>query len=105
MNSSGLMTYEIKIPLEVSPELSHTYAIRTQPGRTIGIGLETPQLDMDRSNMRAPGGMGGRGGMGGMSGRGGMGGRGGRSGMRPRMERLNVWISSILAVKKDLELN
>ena len=106
LNSSGLMSYEIKIPLEVSPELSHTYAIRTQPGKTIGIGFETPKLD--RVNMRAPGGMsgrgggmGGRGGMGGIGGRGGMAGRGGRGGMQPQMERLNVWISSTLAVENN----
>jgi hypothetical protein len=114
---SDMLTYELKVPLAVSEELKH--AVKTRPGKTIGIGIEIPKMDrsaMDgspRSGMsggktagRMPGGgMGGRGG-GGMTGsmRGGQGGMSGRGGMgsrqRPDMFKdLKVWITVPLASK------
>jgi len=104
---SDMLTYELRIPLAVSEELKH--AVKTQPGKTIGIGIEIPKMDRSvmgssRRGGMTGGGMGGRrpgGGMGGMAGgmRGGMGGRGGMGDMqRPDMFKdLKVWITVILA--------
>ncbi len=66
--SQSLFVYELKIPLSASENLP--IKLRTNPGRTIGVGLEIPK--MDRAGMRGtrPGG-----GMGGMPGGGGRGGR------------------------------
>jgi hypothetical protein len=44
---AGEVIYEAKIPLAVSA--THTYAIGTSPGRTIGLGLATPERPADRS--------------------------------------------------------
>lgn len=56
----GTLTYELKIPLQEREP--HGYAVGTEPGATIGLGLETPELDREaiRAPMRGRGG-GGRG--------------------------------------------
>jgi hypothetical protein len=79
--SSGMLVYEIRVPLQLTEEFP--YAIGTQAGNAIGIRLETPKMNRQNRGRGMPGGMpgGGRGGMGGMPGGGGM--RGG--GMRSRM--------------------
>jgi uncharacterized membrane protein YgcG len=85
--SSGMLVYELKVPLTHSED--HPYAIGAKAGSLIGIRLETPK--MARQRMGGRGGMGGKGGMGGgrsgMGGKGGMGGgmRGG--GMGPQMPK------------------
>jgi len=104
-NRTGLLTYEIQIPLQSLGE--NSYAIGTTAGALIGVGLEVPKPDMDemRDKMkeRGDGGMspgGGRppgggqpGGMGG--GRGGMGMRGGS---RPQIpDGLKIWVKLQLA--------
>ena len=107
-NETGLLTYELRIPLQSLGEES--YAIGTTAGSLIGIGLEVPKPDMDemknmmkgRGGGMPPGGgqPGGRppgggkpGGMGG--GRGGMGMRGGG---RPQMpDGLKIWAKLQLA--------
>ena len=98
-SGSGLMAYEIKIPLKATPDF--IYAIRTQSGKTIGIGFETPKLDRANMSRETPSKMGRSGSIGGRDSMGGRGGRGGRSGMQPRMERLNVWILTILAMENN----
>jgi hypothetical protein len=93
--SRGLLVYELKIPLSQT-EL-HLIAVGAQPGRTIGIGFETPKPD--RSQMPGPpsGGMPGGGGqppMGGMPGGGGGGRPGGSPGgrmMGEMPEGLKFW--------------
>ena len=95
--SSGMLVYEIKVPLERSEE--YPYAVGAKAGSSVGIGLETSKFKRQnvRRSMggRMPGG-GGRGGMGGMSGGRGM--RG--SGMRPQMpEPLKIWAIVQLASK------
>jgi hypothetical protein len=82
--SRGLFVYELKIPLLQTE--SHLVAVGAQPGRTIGIGFETPKPD--RGQMPGPpsGGMPGGGGqppMGGMPGGGGRGRPGGMPGGGP----------------------
>jgi hypothetical protein len=89
--SSGMMVYELKVPLhrdELRP-----YALSAMPGDNVGIGLEIPKPD--RSAMqkgmgsRSPGGTGIPGG-----GRCGFGGRpGGGRGMPQMLRGLNVWIT------------
>ncbi len=86
---SGMLVYELKVPLTHSEE--HPYAIGAKAGSSIGIRLETLKMSRQRMGGRG-GGMGGKGGMGG--GRGGMGGRGGGmgggmrgGGMRPQMPK------------------
>ncbi len=99
--SGGLVVYELKVPLRSSEQFP--YAIGTQPGNTIGLGLEIQKFDPRamRGGMggRRPGGMGmpPGGGMGG--GRGGMGMRGGRGPQMPR--GLDVWVSLQLAAAEN----
>jgi uncharacterized membrane protein YgcG len=93
--STGLLVYEMKIPLTADAE--HPVAVGTLPGRTVGIGFETPKFDASsiprESGGGMPGGGGGRGGgMGGGGGRGGAGGMGGgRGGMMGLAEPLKIW--------------
>lgn len=68
----GVLQYELKVPLARSQD--HPYAIGTEPGKTIGVGLETGKFEQPAHEGR--GGGGGFGGLGGGRG-GGMGGRGG----------------------------
>ncbi len=101
----GVLTYELRVPLQVTSE--DPYAIGVEPGAVIGLGLETPKIEMPRRPGGFGGGMGGRGGgmggmgggeMGGMGGRrGGFGGEGGQFGGRTRMEPLKLWATVTLA--------
>jgi hypothetical protein len=68
----GTLQYELKIPLARSAD--HPYAIDTQAGKTIGLGIETAKMPQHSSGAGPGGGFGGGGG--GMGG-GGMGGHGG----------------------------
>ncbi len=71
--SSGLIVYELKIPL-ISTE-QHPLAVGAEPGKPVGIGFETSKLDLGQSARRRPGGVtGGRPPMGGAPGQEGMGG-------------------------------
>ncbi len=107
--STGLIVYEIKIPLQKTPELP--FAIGAEEGSEIGVGIEVPKMTMNMN--RAAGGMGGRGGgmggRGGGMGGGGMGGRGGSMGGRPggmtgqraNMQKgVKIWAAVQLASKK-----
>jgi hypothetical protein len=94
--SEGEVFYELKVPLATSAD--HPYAINTSPGKTIGIGFETPK--MEESSAEAPhsggggygrgGGMGGHGGMHGGGG-GGMHGGGYQGGGYQPPKPLKVW--------------
>jgi hypothetical protein len=80
------VVYELKVPLARND--AHPFAIGAQPGRVIGLGLESPKWEAQaRSPLGSPGGgLGGRpgGGMGGMGGMGGgRGGQGRTGGMGP----------------------
>jgi hypothetical protein len=70
-SEQGTLGYELKIPLARTAD--RPYALDTQPGKTIGIGIETAKLQRSFDEGRG----GGFGGGGGIGGRGGMGGRGG----------------------------
>jgi hypothetical protein len=91
----GTLRYELKVPLARSTE--HPYAIGTAPGKTIGIGIESPK--MERPSNASGGGGGGRGGdrIGGMGGHGGGGmhGGGGERGFQPP-KPLNDWGTVVL---------
>jgi hypothetical protein len=87
--TNGALVYELLLPLRT--DTGKPFAIGSAPGRTIGIGLETPEIERPRMRGRGRSGgvPGGRGG--GVPG----GGRGGMMGGRPRPEppsRLNVWL-------------
>ncbi len=111
--STGLIVYEVKIPLQENQDLP--FAIGAEEGSEIGIGIEVPKMTMNMK--RSPGGMGGRGGGmggGGMGGRGGgMGGRGGgmgggmggrsggMGGQRANMQKeIKIWTTVQLASTK-----
>ena len=83
--ASGMIVYEIKVPLLQSEE--SPFAINAKPGDLIGVRLETPKMDLGQMRRRIGGGMGmpggGRGGMGG--GMGGM--RMPSGGIRPQMPK------------------
>lgn len=87
--SSGMLVYELKVPLIQSEQ--HPYAIGAEAGSSVGIGLEMPK--MEKSDMRGQmsGGRGGGGPSGGM--RGGAGGRGMPGGGRSPQKRqpLKIW--------------
>jgi hypothetical protein len=101
--AEGVLVYELRVPLPVSA--SQPYGVRSAPGATIGLGIETGKL-------QGPGGRGGeggggRGGMGGgpPGGGGGMGGggmmggghpEGGREGM-PELKPVKAWVVVQLA--------
>ena len=105
------VSYELKVPIHHSGE--HTFAIGAEPGARIGIGLETPEIQRDRSSGPASGGSGkgggggrgggggGRGGGGGGKGGGGRGGGGaapgGGSGGSQAPEPLKLWAKVQLA--------
>jgi hypothetical protein len=99
----GLLQYELKVPLTQNSD--HPYAIEAQPGKTIGLGLETGAMQHhagpEGGRGGYGGGMGGRGG-GGMGGRGrGMGGGGrhgggGERGFQPP-KPLKVWATVAIA--------
>lgn len=56
-NKSGLLTYELQIPLQTSGE--NSYAVGTSAGALIGVGLEIPKPDMDEMRDKMKGGRGG----------------------------------------------
>lgn len=92
--SSGMLTYEMRVPLSENPE--HPYAINSQPGKTMSIGFETPKLDLEKMRRgmgpRIPGG-GGMPGIGRMPG-GGMGG----GMMRPQLpDEIKLWLKVQIA--------
>ena len=104
--STGLIVYELKIPLKANPDLP--FAIGTQQGSEIGIGIEVPKMYMTLN--RAAGGMSGRGSGtarpgGNMGGRGGsmrggsMGGSSvGMTGQRANMQKgVKIWATVQLA--------
>jgi hypothetical protein len=83
-NEQGTLQYELKVPLARGAD--HPYAIDAQPGKSIGVGLETGKMPQRSFGSGRGGGFGGGGGGGGMGGGGrgrggggggGMGGRGG----------------------------
>ena len=98
--SEGVLVYEIRVPLSASE--GQPYAVRSTPGATIGLGVETGEMPRAAGRSgegggRGAGGSGGGGGMGGGGGRGGGGqggmgaGRGGgREGMR-ELKPVKAW--------------
>jgi len=89
--SDGKLVYELKVPLARSAE--QCYGIGTDPGKQIGLGFETPELDreaMRQAMGQRSGGMGGRGG-----GRGGM-----RSGGQ-MPEPFELWAKVALAAESS----
>jgi hypothetical protein len=94
----------MKVPLRESPE--NLYAIGRPAKNVLGVGLETPEIDLEalRQQMRARGGR-PAGGMGGGRGSGMGGGRGGTGGgMRRRpdiAEPLHAWGKLLLADAKS----
>ena len=87
--SSGMLVYELKVPLVQSQQ--HPYAIGAEAGSSIGIGLEVSKMKRQDVRRAMSGGRGGGGRMGGM--RGGAGGRGMPGGRaRPQMGKpLKIW--------------
>jgi hypothetical protein len=113
--SNGTLAYELKVPL--SAATGHPYAIGTESGATIGVGLETPEIDMGERPGMGGGPRGGSMGRGGGPGRGGGdggGGRGGgkmpgggrqRGGSRPEPPApLEAWVKIHMAGDGDAEL-
>jgi hypothetical protein len=122
--AEGVLVYELRVPLQVSE--AQPYGVKSAPGATIGLGIETSQLPSPggrgEGGGRGSGGMGGgppgggsggggggmgggigggsAGGMGGGGGqRGGMGGGppgGGREGMR-ELKPIKAWTVVVLA--------
>ena len=92
----GTLVYELKVPL--AKTAAHEYAIGTETGRKIGLGLETPEIE--RPEVDARGGRrgigGGRGGIGGFGRGGGRGGAGAERGVQPP-KPLKVWTTIRLA--------
>jgi hypothetical protein len=90
----GLLTYEMKIPLE--PREDRPYAVGAGPGMALGVGLEIPKMDRSEMRRMMPSVMGGRGGMGGMGG--GMGAPRRMPGTRPGITNgLKFWMKVTLA--------
>jgi len=86
--SSGMLVYELKVPLNKSEQ--HPYAIGAEAGNSVGIGLETSKMERQEMMREMSGGRGGGGPTGGM--RRGAGGRGMPGGRRPRMPQpLKIW--------------
>ena len=87
--SSGMIVYELKVPLIQSEQ--HPYAIGAEAGSSVGIGLETSKMERSEMRRQMSGGRGGGGMTGGM--RGGAGGRGMSGGRRSPQKRqpLKIW--------------
>jgi hypothetical protein len=105
-NETGLFVYELRVPLK--PDEEHPFAIGTDAGNAIGIGLEIPEIKRDEMRKEMQGRMGGQGGMPPGGGRGGMGGMGGgmgrRGGQRPKMPNgLDVWATLQLSSNQNQE--
>jgi len=88
--------YELRIPLVQTDD--HPFAVGIDRTDEIGLGVEIPAQEFDRSKMERPQGMGGRGGFGGGP-PGGMGGRGGPGGgsMPERPKPVDTWCKMKLA--------
>ena len=91
----GVLVYEIRVPLSASEE--QPYAVRSIPGGTIGLGVETGEMPRaagrsgEGRGRGAGGGGGGGSGVGGGGSGGGGGGRGGgREGMR-ELKPVKAW--------------
>jgi len=50
--TSGQIVYELKIPL--APTKEHPLAVGTEPGRTIGVGFESPRPELGQMPRRSP---------------------------------------------------
>jgi hypothetical protein len=91
-HKDGRFVYELKVPLQADE--MRPYAIGAEKDRPIGIGVETPQIDMEALREGMGGGM-PEGGMPGGGGRGGGmrpgGGRGGSWGPGQIPKRLQIW--------------
>ena len=74
--AEGVLVYELRVPLSVTE--AQPYGVKSSPGATIGLGIETAELA--RPEGRGGGGGRGRGGMGGGPPGGGGGGMGGGMG-------------------------
>lgn len=85
--ASGMLVYEIKVPLIRSAQ--HPYAIGGKPGKTVGIGFVSPKINMKMMGRRMGGGMPGVGGRSGM----------GRGTRMPKS--LKVWLTTKLAFKNS----
>ncbi len=87
--SSGMLVYELKVPLIQSEQ--HPYAIGAEAGSSVGIGLEMSKMKRSEIRRQMSGGRGGGGPMGGM--RGGAGGRGMTGGSRRYQmpKPLKIW--------------
>ena len=86
--SSGMLIYELKVPLIQSEQ--HPYAIGAEAGSSIGIGLETSKMERQDVRREISGGRVGGGPTSGM--RGGAGGRGMPGSRRPQMRQpLKIW--------------
>jgi hypothetical protein len=87
--SSGMLVYELKVPLIQSEQ--HPYAIGAEAGSSVGIGLEAPKMKRSDMSGQMSGERGGGGPSGGM--RGGAGGRGMPGGDRRSQMRkpLKIW--------------
>ncbi len=100
--STGLIVYEIKVPLRTDNE--RPFAINAQEGTEISIGIEVPKMTLTMN--RPAGGMGGGGvgGRGGGMGGGGMTGGargGGIGGQRGNMQKnIKIWATVQLATTK-----
>ncbi len=96
---NGTLTLELKVPLAQTG--SSPFAVGARRGSTIGVGIETPELDREalRSQMQGQRGQGqgGRGGRGGGM-RGGQGDRGGAGGaQRGQISNpVSVWVRAAL---------
>jgi hypothetical protein len=73
--AEGVLVYEIRVPLPASE--GQPYAVRSTPGGTIGLGVETGEMPRMTGRSGEGGGRGAGGGGGGGGGRGGGGGGGG----------------------------
>jgi hypothetical protein len=87
--STGMLVYELKIPLQRTPD--HPIAVGADPGQTVAVGFETPEINpkyLPKGMSEMPPGGGRRPPMGGGYGPGRMGGYGPRPGM---LNTLKFW--------------
>ena len=95
----GLLVYELKVPLKSGED--YPYAIGVKAGDWIGVGFESPKLEMERPSGMRGGGIPGGGRIPGGGGRGGMGMPGGERQM-PR--QLKIWAKVQLASLAETSL-
>jgi len=93
--ASGLMVYELRIPLIQTEE--HPFAVGAEPGKKIGVGFETGKFNPGKMPGRPSGGLSPRGG-----GSGPGGGRMGGLGMMPETPKgLKIWAQVQLSLGKS----